>query len=74
MPHSGPPRRSPGGDIAAGEVYFEFTPIGRQVRVAAIDAATGLEVVILGPATATQHQLEALALRKLQRRLQAEGR
>jgi len=53
----------------SGEVYFEFTSIGRQVRVAAVDGATGLEVVVMGPATATQHQLETLALRKLQMRL-----
>ena len=35
MPDDGQPR----------EVYFEFTAIGRNVKVAAIDAATGTEVV-----------------------------
>ena len=31
-----------------GEVYFEFTAIGRNVKVAAIDAATGTEVSVDG--------------------------
>ncbi|MEJ1158595.1 DUF6898 family protein [Prosthecomicrobium sp. N25] len=53
-------------------VYFEFTQVGPQVRVAAIDGATGVEVVIVGPATAARADLEALALRKLERRLAKE--
>jgi len=52
-----------------GEVYFEFTPVGRQVRVAAVDAATGVEVIVMGPATASNDQLQTIALRKLQMRL-----
>ncbi|WP_029056841.1 DUF6898 family protein [Stappia stellulata] len=52
-----------------GEVYFEFFPVGRQVRVTAIDAATGIEVVVLGPRQASQADLQQLALRKLTRRL-----
>ncbi|MEM8814109.1 MAG: hypothetical protein AAGF59_15975 [Pseudomonadota bacterium] len=54
------------------EVLFEFTPIGPQVRVAALDAATGTEVVVVGPSTATQDQLERLAFRKLERKMRAE--
>lgn len=53
----------------AGEVYLEFVPIGRQVKVIAIDAATGLEVSIMGPASARQADLQRLAVRKLQMRL-----
>ena len=56
-----------------GEVYIEFTPVGAQVKVAAIDAATGVEVVVMGPSHATQKQLEDLAVRKLQWRLQKSG-
>ncbi len=52
-----------------GEVYFEFTAIGRNVKVAAIDAATGTEVVVMGPASASQAQLRQLALSKLKARL-----
>ncbi len=56
-----------------GEIYFEFTAIGRNVKVAAIDAATGTEVSIMGPATAARADLQRLALQKLQARLKARG-
>lgn len=56
-----------------GEVYFEFMAVGRQVRVTAIDATTGVEVVVLGPVQASQADLQQLALRKLMRRLAGEG-
>lgn len=52
------------------EVLFEFTHVGNQVRVAAVDASTGVEVIVIGPAIATQSQMQSLAMRKLQRRLQ----
>lgn len=51
------------------EVYFEFTVIGRQVKVVAIDSATGLEVTVIGPSSAAQRDLQTLALRKLEKRL-----
>ena len=51
------------------EVYFEFTAIGRTVKVSAIDAATGLEVSMVGPATASQADLQHLALQKLKAQL-----
>jgi hypothetical protein len=47
------------------EILFEFVQVGPQVRVAAVDAATGLEAVVLGPANAARADLEQLALRKL---------
>jgi hypothetical protein len=53
-------------------VYFEFTTVGSVVKVAAIDAATGAEVVVMGPATAAQADLECLALAKLKLRLARE--
>ncbi|WP_417666904.1 DUF6898 family protein [Roseibium sp.] len=56
-----------------GEVYLEFQAVGQQVRVAAIDAATGVEVVVFGPKKAATEDLKALAIRKLQRRLQQEA-
>ena len=58
---------------SAREVYFEFVVIGRHVKVCAIDAATGTEVSVMGPATASQADLQRLALRKLQARLKAAG-
>jgi hypothetical protein len=54
---------------AAGEVYFEFTVVGSAVRIAAIDAATGVEVTAIGPAGAARADLEQLALAKLRARL-----
>jgi hypothetical protein len=54
------------------EVYFEFTAIGAVVKVAAIDATTGVEVSVMGPASAAQSDLEQLALAKLKARLARE--
>jgi hypothetical protein len=51
------------------EVYFEFISIGSVVKVVAIDAATGTEVSVMGPASAAQSDLERLALGKLRARL-----
>jgi len=59
----------PASDGGGREVYFEFTAIGRTVKVSAIDAATGLEVSVIGPASASQADLERLALQKLNARL-----
>ena len=56
-----------------GEVYFEFTSVGGMVRVAAVDAVTGAEVVIVGPAATPRADLQALALRKLRLRLSREA-
>jgi hypothetical protein len=55
-----------------GQVFFEFTQIGNQMRVAALDAATSTEVVIVAPLTATRLQMQNIALGKLKRKL-AEG-
>jgi len=51
------------------EVLFEFTQLGGQMRVAAIDAQTGIEVVVIAPLSATQPQMQTLALNKLRRRM-----
>ncbi len=48
-----------------GETIFEFHRVGAYVRVTAMDTATLTEITISGPATATQAQLQNLALRKL---------
>jgi hypothetical protein len=61
------------GRDTEGDVYFEFTAIGRSVKVTAIDAATGTEVSVVGPASATPAQLQQLALKKLRARLAARG-
>ena len=53
----------------AREVIFEITRIGDVQRVAAIDVATGVEVVLQAPANAALADVCALALRKLERAL-----
>jgi hypothetical protein len=58
-----------GGREPLGEVFFELTRIGAQVRVAALHVASGTEVVVVAPAAATQPQMQALALAKLRKRL-----
>lgn len=61
------------GASGGNEVYFEFKQIGGQMRVAAIDAATGIEVIVIAPVTATQIQMQNVALAKLKRRLEQAG-
>jgi len=57
---------------APREVFFEFTVIGAAVKVVAIDAATGIEVSVMGPVSAAQADLEQLAVGKLKARLARE--
>jgi len=54
-------RRSDGGR----EILIEITTVGAYAKVAAIDAATGTEVSITGPATGERAALEAAAIQKL---------
>ena len=46
-------------------IIVEFIEMGPSVKVSAIDVASGEEVSIIGPATATQAQLEQIAVAKL---------
>ena len=55
----------------AGEVYFEFVQVGQQMRVAAIDADSGTEVVVITPVSATKPQMQQMALAKLRKKLGA---
>ena len=55
-----------------GEVIIEMRPVGAVVRVAAVDVATGTEVIVFGPSTAPQRALEELAVAKLKRRLSSD--
>ena len=54
------------------EIYFEHIAIGNAVKVTAIDSVTAIEVSIVGPASASQGDLERLALQKLKVRLARE--
>lgn len=51
-----------GGD---GEVLFEFQRVGSYLKVTAIDAKTGVEVTVAGPATGSQELLKRTAINKL---------
>ena len=48
------------------EMLFEFHRIGAFVKVVAIDAETGIEVAIVGPASGSEALLRANARRKLE--------
>jgi len=61
---SGPDDKPP-----SGQVLFEFIPMGGQVRVAAIDEATGTEIIVVAPASATPYQMRQLALARLRKKL-----
>ncbi|WP_319484679.1 DUF6898 family protein [uncultured Cohaesibacter sp.] len=56
-----------------GEIYIEFVSVGQQVKAIAVDAATGVEVSVFGPSSVSQRDLQALAVRKLRRRLEQLG-
>ncbi|PWC85712.1 hypothetical protein TSH100_14070 [Azospirillum sp. TSH100] len=48
-----------------GDVLFEFQRVGSYLRVTAIDAKTGVEVTVAGPATGSQELLKRTAINKL---------
>lgn len=54
---------------AEREIIFEVTRVGDVQRVAAVDVATGVEVVIQAPASAATADVRTLALKKLERAL-----
>jgi hypothetical protein len=60
------------GKVEAAEVIIEMRPVGSVVRVAAVDVASGTEVVVFGPATTPPRALEELAVAKLKRRLSTD--
>ncbi|VAW23528.1 hypothetical protein MNBD_ALPHA12-210 [hydrothermal vent metagenome] len=51
------------------EILFEFRPVGPQIRVAAIDAETGTEVIVIAPIGASQLDMQRVAIAKLKRKL-----
>ena len=59
--------------MSDGDVLFEFVQIGQQMRVAAIDEATGTEVVVITPLNATKLQMQRVALAKLKLKLGQGG-
>lgn len=70
MPHKPPDGTGGAGDDRPrGEAYVEFKQVGQAMKVTAVDAETGIEVVIMGPLTATPNDLKRVAIRKLKAQL-----
>jgi hypothetical protein len=65
------PERVPDDD--GGEILIEFIVQGSVVKVTAIDAKSGTEASIVGPASAPRSVLEANAVRKLAYVLKKNG-
>lgn len=59
--------------IEPRDVFFEITVMGASAKVCAIDGESGIEVLVLGPASAAEHDLKRLALAKLRARLAARA-
>ena len=57
--------------VPQAEIYLEFQVIGSSQKVSAIDAVTGTEVSVTGPANATRDHISKIAIQKLQRKLAA---
>mgnify|MGYP001424765933 CR=1 FL=1 len=55
------------------EILFEFTQIGNNVRVTAVDAASGAEAVIIGPASSSAAELRRVATQKLRYIMEKSG-
>jgi hypothetical protein len=64
-------RRAPPPGLEGREIILEWVDHGQFVTVNAVDVETGVETSASGPRTATQHDLETLAMGKLARRLAA---
>ena len=76
MPHRGGDSEGPDSDRVAGpngEIYIEYKQLGQAMKVIAVDAATGIEVTIMGPASAAQTDLQRVAVRKLRAQLEKDA-
>jgi len=47
------------------DILFEMTAIGNSVKVTAIEAATGLEAVVIVPTSTSKEQMKKMAMNKL---------
>lgn len=64
---------SGGPEPGKREVLIEIVTVGANAKVSAIDATTGVEVSLVGPATAPRAVLEAQAVKKLERVLKQKN-
>ncbi len=61
--------RTPTNHKKKREIFFEFTRLESNLRVCAVDAVTGLEVVTVLPASMPENEAQNIALKKLLWRL-----
>jgi len=54
-----------GPQTPLGDVLFEFKRVGKVLRVTAIDAQTGTEVVMVADPRQNEYAIKSLAARKL---------
>ena len=66
---AGPDNSQSGPHPSQQRVLFEFVQLGQQVRVSAIDEATGTEVVVICPPQLGQLQMQRMALNKLRHKM-----
>ena len=55
-----------------GEIYLEIIAVDKALRVTAVDASTGIEVVFTAPKNTARARIDALASAKLHRRIARE--
>jgi hypothetical protein len=67
------PKSGDDGLGESGEVIFEIIRSGNAQRIAAVHAATGVEVVVQAPLSLSPADARALALRKLQWRMRKDA-
>ena len=70
---TGGPQGHGAGDRVSGphgEIYIEYKQVGQAMKATAVDDATGTEVVVMGPASAARTDLQRVAVRKLQMKLE----
>ncbi|WP_407649191.1 DUF6898 family protein [Devosia algicola] len=53
-------------------MLFEFVRVGPQTRVAAIHGASGTEVIVIVPTSASRAQMQQLALAKLRKKMSTQ--
>ena len=56
-----------------GKIFLEFHVLGTSQKVSAIDEATGIEVSVTGPASASREHISNIAVQKLQRKIEKSG-
>ena len=61
-----------GSAVARKEIYIEYKQVGQAMKVTAVDAKSGIEVVIMGPVSAAQTHLQKIAVQKLEMQLKKE--